>query len=231
MTAFTFRAASPPFRRWMGPFSPSRGDTYGFRVRNKTLGVWISSSFGMEFWTAVGSGAADLARHVAQHFGGGRVLLLPLGLVVKPLRDEEVGKRALVGWFEGALRLMSEFGETIDMCEVDGLRPGEVWPGPTTTGLECVVTDAGALHCSWYHPAPYGREETRCQLRDADERLLAGFRRCRPNDVAGRVRLTMHGHVITNRQTPEGSWECLYVGWVDPRTLATSNNWISKETS
>lgn len=230
MTAFVFAPLEPPFPRWMGPFSPARGDHSGFRFDNGWLGTWVGDESGYAFWPFVESpGARALAALVRQHWRGGRVLLLPNGFVVKPLRDEEVGRRALIGRFTGSIVLERRDQPRFDLSQPGNLRPGDRWPGPTTTGLESAIQSDGSLICSWYHPTSLGRDEVRNQLREPDRSLLEAFRAARPGATGGRVRITANGHVITNRQESSGSWACLYVGYVDPRRWNDWEQWIEKE--
>ena len=56
----------------------------------------------------IARGARDIANLVQGQWGGGRVLLLANGFVVKPLQqDIEVGQRALIGRFQGAVVLLT----------------------------------------------------------------------------------------------------------------------------
>ncbi|MFG0316952.1 MAG: hypothetical protein ACF8XB_06755 [Planctomycetota bacterium JB042] len=185
----------------------------------------------MQFWV-VRDGAAvrALTKVVLERWNGGRVLFLPNGRVVKPLQEEQkIGHRVLVGRFEGRVVLERPDGSLFDLAEPGRLEPGDVWPGPKTTGLECIMQSDGALDCTWYHPAAWGSEEILERLRGPDRSLAQGFRRARPGDGGGRVRVTVNGHVITNRRRRDGSWGAFYVGWVDPGSWPGWNEWISEE--
>ena len=152
-----------------------------------------------------------------------------MDFVVKPLQqDIEVGRRVLIGRFRGAIRLEDEGGRVFDLCRPD-VRPGSLWPGPATTGLECVIQRDGSLECSWYHPSTYGRETQRATLRGPDARLAAAFRSARPHDGAGRVRITAHGHVTTNRQRLGDAWETVYIGHADPTSWDGWEQWIKED--
>src|ERR1700730_17051381 len=107
MRSFTFKTESTPFPRWLGPFSPARGTRSGFRFHQGLLGTWVSDDEGMSFWPIVDSqGARDITILVRGEWGGGRVLFLPNGFVVKPLQaDDEIGQRALIGRWRGAIVL------------------------------------------------------------------------------------------------------------------------------
>jgi hypothetical protein len=231
MSEFTFRPERPPFPRWLGPFSPARGQYSGFRFHSRRLGTWLEGRHGREFWPVMDSGAVrTLGRLVLDHWHGGRVLLLPNGFVIKPLqRDGEVGKRVLIGCFSGPVRLERPAGDVFDLSMPGRLTPGQRWIGPKTTGLECVIQADGSLECEWYHPTNVGRESVREVVCGPDALLARGFRAARPRDPAGRVRLTANGYVITNRQDPDGSWVTLYVGRISVRSLLRRSTWIRKD--
>lgn len=222
-----FQPARKPFPRWLGPFSPARGTSTGFRFHDGRLGTWVESDEGRAFWQIVRSqGASALARLVLEHWGGGRVLLLPNGIVVKPLRDEDVGRRVAVGLFKGPIQLEMPDGGIFDFSAPAGVAPGRPWPGPRTTGLECAIQPDGSLRCYWYHPSQYGRDEVMDVLHPPDGVLALGFRRARPADTGGRVSVTANGHVITNRQEPDGTWLSLHVGMIKPGTWMHRKSWI-----
>lgn len=232
MSSFEFVGLQPPFHYWLGPYSPSRGSRWGFRCRYGQLGVWVEQAATIEFWTASDSaGAEALGELVCRHWGGGRVLLLPSGHVVKPLATEgEVGRRVLIGGYRGALRLRSPEGR---VTELGGQRlaTGAAWDGPRSVGLECITNQSGQLSCTWYHPTDFGREECSAVLYGPDRDLGIGFMRARPGVPGGRVRVTVEGHVITNLQTRDGDWETKYVGRVDRSRWAHDDEWISEEVA
>jgi hypothetical protein len=95
--------------------------------------------------------------------------------------------------------------------------------------LECALQPDGALVCTWYHPTAYGRDEISHQLRGPDGSLVSGFRRARPGDTGGRVRITANGRVITNRQLQNGDWVSMYVGQIDRSEWADWSMWIERE--
>jgi len=184
----------------------------------------------LAFWPVVdGCGARELTTLVRGEWGGGRVLLLPNGFVVKPLQqDFLVGRRALIGRVRGTVVLERPDGTTFDMTNPGALRPGDLWVGPKTTGLECAIQPDGSLICSWYHPTQWGRTQVSERLRGADQSLAACFRSARPGDSAGRVRVTANGHIITNRQQADGSWLTYYVGWINPGSWTDWQHWIER---
>jgi hypothetical protein len=230
VSVLNFEPEAKPFPRWMGPFSPARGTLSGFRLHQRELGTWVGDEAGRGFWSVrEGAGAAAIANLVRSEWGGGRVLLLPNGFVVKPLQtDEEVGRRAIIGRFHGPVALETAHHGLFDLSDPGVLRPGDPWPGPRTTGLECAIQSDGSLACSWYHPTRLGRDEVSESLRTSDRVLAAGFRAARPGDAGGRVRITANGHVITNRQERDGAWTCLYVGFVDSSSWASWEHWVER---
>lgn len=230
MTDFSFVAQAAPFPRWLGPFSPARGIRSGFRVSGGQLGTWVTIDDERQFWPVVdGAGVRALTRVVRDHWRGGRILLLPNGYVVKPLQnDSDVGRRALVGRFEGAVRLERPDGGVFDFDRPGRLSAGDLWPGPTTTGVECTILSDGSLDGRWYHPTSQGREEIRLPLSPPDRRMASGFARARPGEVSARVRVTANGHVITNRQAADGSWASIYVGRIDIAAWPHQANWIGR---
>ena len=228
MSLFVFNPEQRPFRLWKGPFSPARGKRSGFRFHQGRLGTWVQNRSEITFWPIVdGQGVRRLSTLVRDKWGGGRVLLLPNGFVIKPLQDyNEVGERVLIGRFYGAIVLERHGQSTFDMRDPGAIRSGDPWLGPATTGLECAIKSDGSLVCYWYHPAPFGREKISEKLRGFDSSLARGFRKARPRDFSGRVRVTANGHVITNRQERDGTWLPVYVRWVDPELWPDWTNWI-----
>lgn len=231
MTAFTFQPEVSPFPRWLGPFSPARGTYSGFRFHYGRLGTWVTNPVGLEFWPIIDSRSAQaLAQLVLAHWGGGRILLLPNGFVIKPLQgDHEVGRRVLIGQFRGPVILERPEGRDFDLSNPGELNPGDPWPGPKTTGIECTIQLDGSLDCAWYHPTLQGRDEVRCRMQGPDWRLAGSFRRARPGVSGGRVRVTANGHVITNREERDGTWISLYVGHIAPESWPQRKEWVGKE--
>jgi hypothetical protein len=231
MSPFIFEPESRPFPRWMGPFSPARGIHSGFRIHRRRLGTWVDYEYGKVFWPVVDCpGARAIVKLVRNEWGGGRVLLLPNGFVVKPLQsDDEVGVRALVGRFQGPIVFERPDLLRFDLSQPGTLNAGDPWPGPTTTGLECAIRSDGSLECKWYHPSAWGQDLVSVILRGPDWSLGAGMRAARLGDTSGRVRITANGHVITNREDRYGSWVAVYVGRIDPGSWADWSIWKQKE--
>jgi hypothetical protein len=215
----------------MGPFSPARGKYSGFRFNQGRLGTWVGNESNKVFWPVVdGVGMREISDLVRGAWGGGRVLFLPNGYVVKPLQnDDEVGRRVLIGVFNGSLVLKNPDGSQFDLSNPGTLRGGQHWSGPATTGLECAIQLDGSLKCSWYHPTRWGRDTVTITLRGSDPTLAAGFRACRMGQSSGRVRITANGHVIANRQHKDGIWTSAYVGWIDTRRWMDWKKWCEKE--
>lgn len=222
---FEFKPAIGPPPRWLGPYSPSRGTNYGFRVRYGRLMTTRYVEYGADSWPVADSeGSHALTAYVTHRFGGGRVLILPDGKVIKPLQDdEEVGERVLIGVVRGRIR-MDEPG--FDMSSRGQLKAGDPWSGPTTTGIECVLEADGSLVCSWKRTADWGRTEHTERLLGPNPALAVGFRKARPGESSGRVRVTAHGIVITNRQCSDGTWSARYVGQIDVSAWPTKSGWI-----
>ncbi len=226
--SFEFTPRPHPFNRWWGPFSPSRGVHSGFRFLAGRLGTYVNTQHGRDFWTVrAGSGVAALEQLAVRRYGGGRVLLLANGLIIKPLqKDKEVGQRVLIGKFDGPVVLERPDGSTFDMHAIDGLSPGNIWNGPTTTGLEAVLNADGSVECFWYHPDELGQMTESEVLFPANAALAKTFQDVRRGDTAGRVRITANGHLITNRKIGWQHWECRYVGRVPVELWPHLEDWI-----
>ena len=231
MSSFTFKPETGTFPRWMGPFSPARGTYSGFRFHQGRLGTWVGDTIGRSFWpVADNQGVRDISTLVKRKWGGGRVLFLPNGFVVKPLQtDDEVGQRVLIGRFQGAIVLERPGQSPFDLSKPGALRPGDPWTGPTTTGLECAIQHNGSLVCTWYHPTRFGRDEVSEVLLGPDRSLAEGFRAARPGVTGGRVRITANGRVITNRQDANDAWASIFIGVIDPGSFNGWKTWIAKE--
>jgi hypothetical protein len=219
-----FYPSKSPFPYWTGPYSPARGKS-GFRVKNGKLGAWVSSEEGRSFCIALETdGISNLAEFVTSNWQGGRLLFLPNGIIVKPLQNEkDAGMRVIVGRYEGGLKLISESGE-IDLS-VSSYSSGSEWPGPSTIGLECTIKTDGSLVTSWQQPSEYGSEKYSEKITSANPGLIAGFKKARPYDNGGRVRVTVCGHVITNKETNDG-WKSFYVGQAHTDEFSKWDKWI-----
>jgi len=229
MTTIQIELEKKPFRRWMGPYSPARGLQHGLRFHRGDLGVWHGSATDKTFWPVEESGAISrLTRLVMQTWGGGRLLFLPNGYIIKPLPggDDERGKRVIVGRFSGPVVLSPDEGDDLDFTAPPAPRAGARWDAPNTVGLECVLESDGSIRCDWYHPDNYGRLETTCQLCGPSASRARSFQAARPGETSGRVHVTPNGHVTTNCQIRSGVWEARYVCFIDPTKLGDWSHWI-----
>lgn len=221
-----FQPETLPFPRWYGPYSPARGRNSGFRIRGGVLGATAVSDEGLEFWTARQTqGVRDLVRLVQTHWQGGRVVLLPNGFVVKPLPNDT--ERVLIGRANDALALTTNSCSVFDFSNLRYLTPGSLWPGPGTIGLECTIRVDGSLSSQWFRSTEYGQEQTQELLAGPNPALAEGFKQARLGLNAGRVRITVGGHVITNREG-DGDWRPYYAGRVVESVYDNWERWIER---
>ena len=102
-------------------------------------------------------GSIRLADLVTSTWGGGRLLFLPTRLVVKPRDGEdEAGHRDVIGRISESISFADPDGRLFDLSDLGQLKAGDVWYGPNTIGLECVLESDGSLSCRWYHPNKIG---------------------------------------------------------------------------
>ena len=231
MSGFEYVGEKPPYRRWWGPYSAATGTTYGFRVREGKFGVWHRGDAGLEFWTAPETPAVLALIHDVQRAwrGGGRLLLLPNGYIVKPLQnDGDRNIRAFIGTFRGSLVVRGPRGECLNYSDPARVQPGEEWSWPNTTGLAAVMQEDGALRCSWVHPDDSGKLKTECLITGANAKLYAGFR-LRRIESTGRVHIHPGGHVTQNCDIGFGNWRCRYVGRLGLGKLDDWSGWVGKE--
>jgi hypothetical protein len=223
MSELEIEVARKPFTRWWGPYSPRRG-RMGLSLRGGEITVRepASDGTGDAEWILMGGSSVDrFIRAVSAEFGGGRLLFLPSGHIVKPCNTEdETCIRMLVGTYRGSLCFEGPDGDEFDLADPCCGGSGEEWTGPNTIGLECVLKEDGCLQCEWKHPE--GLYSNAC-IFGPSPALASGFRKARPGDVSGRVHVTAHGHVYTKWQAGYGRWRCSYVGTVDPRALQITN--------
>ena len=225
--SFDFTPAPQPFPRWRGPYTPSKGNRSGFRFHRGKLGTWVGDAF----WTVRRSrGVELLERVVRQRWGGGRVLLLPNGLVVKPLQEEDQrGIRQYIGLIKGDVILVTPDGDEFTLRNPAGLRPGGAWRGPRSTGLSCVLQANGSLKCEWHHPDGYGSINQTVQLTSPNAAFANTFKALRGTPV-GAVRVTANGAVITSWQD-RGQWKCHYIGHINVSEWLHLEEWIESRTT
>ena len=224
MEELHFNPASPPFKFWLGPYSPRRGKNSGYTVRgssgNGILCTQVQDDNLQETWDVVSNGVDQIVELVQRNFhGGGGISILPNGFVIKPLQDDqELGWRKIIGEIHGVVVLRKSDNSLFDFRDLNELKPGDVWEGPKTTGLECTIRANGSLDCTWSRQTQFGEKEVKEILRGKDLELRVGFHKARPNDSGGRVRVQASGHVFTNRQIGYEKWSAHYVGYIDPGT-------------
>lgn len=220
-----FQPEAFPFPRWLGPYSPARGNNSGFRIRGGQLGAHVVTDGGREFWTAQQTrGVLDLVQLIKAHWQGGRIVFLPNGFVVKPLQSDS--ERVLIGRSSGSLVLHGDGCQVLDFSNLRHLTPGSSWPGPGTIGLEGTIRSDGSLTSEWYRLTDYGQEETQEVIAGPNTPLFEGFQKARPGENSGRVRITIGGHVITNRDGRDGSLQPHYIGRVAPPIFRNWERWI-----
>jgi len=216
-----------PFPYWLGPYSPSRGKYFGFRIKNGQLGAWIKKDCERSFcFVKKTQGVSDLATLVQNNWYGGRILFLPGGLIVKPLQNEdESGRRVVVGRYAGGFEILTENG-IVDLA-LGRYTSGSEWPGLGTIGLECVIDSTGALSTKWQRPSDYGQERYEERITSPNPTLIAGFKKARPYETSGRVRVTVCGHVTTNRKVQD-DWKTFYIGKIELSSFAKWDHWIQR---
>jgi hypothetical protein len=229
MTNLQVEVVGPPFQRWIGPYSPRRGKP-GLSLREGVIASIElgASSFEETTWTLESTPSLESAIAVwRRYFGGGRLLFLPSGDIIKPLSEEdERNKRVLVGRFTGAPRFVAndKWKSVCDLAKPDVLRRADAWTGPQSIGLECVIKEDGSLHCEWQGPTEEGELIQRRCILGPDRDRIRGFRMARPRDSGGRVHLTACGQIYTKWNTAAkretgGEWRCAYLGKVDVSEL------------
>ncbi len=229
---FSFTPAPTPFPRWMGPYSPARGvKTWsGFRFHRSTLGVWVRAADSLlEFWQIErSSGVTAVEALVRGAWGHGRVLFMPDGRIIKPDPSGD-GTRYFIGTIQGSIVLVRPDGTRFDVSASQGLAPGDPWPGPGTTGIECKIDHAGRITCNWGLPVPLGTVRQEVQFWGADAALAAGLRAARPGATEARVRVQTGGVVITNKHGNDELdpvWAPHYIGRIDVSCLPFDTSWI-----
>ena len=227
MSDLEIEVEDAPFPDWMGPYSPARGMQHGLRFHGGELGVWSNTPTGKEFWTVQRNGSVDrLVRSVMQTWGGGRLLFLPNGYIIKPLPGaDERGKRVFVGSFEGSVVLVDSDGMEFDLSSPSNQKPGGIWNGPTTLGLECAFEADGSLRCDWNHPDEYGGTEVSHHIVGGNAGRVRSFRVARPGESTGRVHISANGMVTTNCKVGSG-WQTRFVCYVDPDSLDDWSHWL-----
>ena len=223
MSELRIEVSRKPFPRWWGPYSPRRG-RMGLSLRGGQITVREPAADGsgeVEWVLESNSSVERFIQAVSAEFGGGRLLFLASGQIIKPCNTEDdVCVRMLVGAFTGSLVFTGPDGETFDLSDPGCDSAGEDWTGPSTIGLECVLKEDGRLNCEWKHPEGLGSNAC---VYGPNPALANAFRKARPGDVSGRVHLMPHGHVVTKWQAGYGRWKCSYVATLNPKDLRIEN--------
>ncbi|HXF52180.1 MAG TPA: hypothetical protein VNM43_10910 [Dehalococcoidia bacterium] len=189
------------------------------------LGAWHH----WQFWPLLETpGVRALRELVSTFWGGGRILLLPWGDVVKPLQDDQdIGKRVLIGHYSGSIVFDRPEGRPLELGVDTPTDPGAPWDGPHHVGLECTIDPTGTLACTWYHPSRLGWSGVRHRLWGPDSALARGFRKARPYHSGGRVHVLPGGIVVTMVQRG-ANWEARVVGRIDPAQIEIKIGWLAE---
>ncbi len=205
---------------WYGPYSPARGTNSGFRIRNRRLGIYTNDD--SEPWLAKQTnGVRELEQQVIERYGGGRILFLPSGHVIKP-DSGGTGHRSVIGKYKGEFSILGRENGIIDFSSE--FEPGSRWLGPNNSiGLECQLEVAGnGLQTEWYIPRNYGRDNNHEEIAIVNPNITHMFEECRPNIAQGRIQLLIGGHIITKTQEGYSNWVTYYIGRID---LSQFNDW------
>ena len=218
-----------PAPYWRGPYSPRRGYSNGLTIRGQELVLWGESDHGKFAWTADKSvdDIFELVVNVYSAFGGGHIKIYPSGHVIKPLRDEETGKRQCPCQARGisqSLRFFDDNRNELSQSTLAQYESGSQIPFPNF-GLEAVLKPDGSLVNQTEHTASYGRERQSFQLSGPNEALARGFRSARGGGESGRVRISPFGSVTTVREE-SGVWKTFLVGWLNE--IAFDDNWLEQ---
>lgn len=225
-----------PHPKWHGPYSVVPGRSNGLRVRRGAIEAQLWRNGYAETWVIDDSlGNRSLIATVQATYGGGRLLLLPNGAVIKPVASSSEGERRLLGHWWGTLTLVSPLGQRICTTEANllvhprggtprSLRPGDPWPGPSTTGLRCRIDPSGALYAKTWHASRWGRTEVDASVSGTSRLLFTSYLLAGGHRSGGSVRLLEGGHVVMPSHDAGGGL-ARYVGYVPPSTLPTISDW------
>lgn len=203
------------FPQWKGPYSPARGVNCSLRVRDSRLWGFNSATFGVEAMQSPCAAANELADFVATRWGGGRILIVPWGHVIKPFGDDDCIRRVVIGRWVGP-------GPFSHLRANPKLEPGQRWSGPHTSGLECRFKADASLANSASTPTNYGAIEQEFTVSQPSPDLRKAFQRSRAGDANGRLRVHEDGAVTT--PTEEGE---VFIGEIEKSRLAPlEHSWI-----
>ena len=209
------------FPYWKGPYSPARGVDTGIKVKDGEIGAWCYSSNNLEFFSFEQSpGSKELKKCVSKNFGGGgRIVILPNGFVIKPLADE-TGYRKLIGKIEGEIEISLDSGIFSFGPNVT-LKSGSIWKGPYGGGLECKVLEDGSIMSSSKEPHELGKIEAEFQLTGANPTFFNQVEQIKKKlGDFGRLHFWYGGHLTA----PEHQ---VYIGCVKTNVFDTEKVWIS----
>ena len=236
VTVFQFTPLGFPYPLWHGPYAVVPGRSNGMRVRRGAIEAQLWRNGYCETWVIDDSpGARSLVALVQASYGGGRLLLLPNGAVIKPVPRSSEGERRLLGHWWGSLTLVSPFGQRICTTEANvlaharsdsprSIRPGDPWPGPATTGLRCRLDPSGSLFARTWQASQWGRTEVEYPIAAANSLLSMCYRLAGGHGSGGSVRLLEGGHVVMPYHDTDGGM-ARYVGYVLPSSLPSISDW------
>ena len=239
MVDFTFIPSASPHPLWHGPYSPVPGRSNGLRVRRGTAEALLHRGGYSETWVIENSpGARALVESVYIAYGGGRLLLLPNGAVIKPSPWSNEGERRLVGSWSGRFTLVSPSG--LRLCTSDPkimvkpvgtprrlIRSGDDWPGPSSQGLRCRIDPSGALFARTWHASHWGRTEVDFPIAPGDVMRALSYRLAGGHTSGGSVRLLEGGHLVMPTHDADGGL-ARYVGYVPPFQLPSISVWSNR---
>jgi hypothetical protein len=208
-----------PAPYWRGPYSPRRGYSQGLTIRGKELILWGESERGKFAWTAdqTVSGISQLINVVRKDYGGGHIKIYPCGHIIKPLRDDDTGRRKCIGRIKGiasTLRFLDEHGNELSQRVLAESSPGDAVDFPYF-GLEARLGHDGSLRNTTESPSSYGREQQEFNLGEANQQLEYGSQSARGRAGPGRVRITPFGCVTTVVKQASEAWDTHFLGWLD----------------
>lgn len=236
MSGFQFTPYPAPYPHWHGPYAVVLGQSNGMRVRRGAIEAHLLRDGYRETWVIDESpGARSLVAVVQAAYGGGRLLLLPNGAVIKPVPGCSDGERRLLGHWWGTLTLVSPLGQRICTTEANmlvqppngsprSLRPGDPWPAPSTTGLRCRIDASGALFAKTWQASRWGRSEVEYPVTAPDRLLSLCYRMAGGHGSGGSVRLLEGGHVVMPNHSMDGGL-ARYVGYIPPSCLPSISDW------
>ncbi len=175
---------------WRGPYSPRRGFNTDLTIRGRQLILRGDSAYGSANWIADKEEDAifDLIDRVCADYDGGHIKIYPTGHVIKPLRENETGKRKCVGRLSD-VRCCLRFLHKDHELSAESFRqysPGDPVPIPFF-GMEAILKPNGSLVNYAEMVTDYGREKHNFMLAGADSSLVDGFREARGCQESGQL--------------------------------------------